>query len=82
MTRTALSEKIPPIDRMTPAQLESALFAMGCFKGLEARLGITRGVWRTSVGYAGGSFPTPTYDDAGDHVEITKIGRASCRERV
>ena len=50
MTRTALSEKIPPIDRMTPAQLESALFAMGCFKGLEARLGITRGVWRTSVG--------------------------------
>ena len=73
MTRTALSEKIPPIDRMTPAQLESALFAMGCFKGLEARLGITRGVWRTSVGYAGGSFPTPTYDDAGDHVETVRV---------
>ena len=36
-------------------------------------LGITRGVWRTSVGYAGGSFPTPTYDDAGDHVETVRV---------
>lgn len=67
--RTILSERSPRIDAMAPARLEVALFSMGCFKSSEARLGITRGVWHTCVGYAGGAFPSPTYDDVGDHTE-------------
>lgn len=73
MVRTALSEKSPPIDAMAPAQLEVALFSMGCFRGSEARLGFTKGVWKTCVGYAGGAFPSPTYDNIGDHVETVRV---------
>ena len=54
---------------MVPDHLEVALFSLGNFKDSEARLGLTKGVWRTCVGYAGGVFPEPSYDNIGDHSE-------------
>lgn len=73
MASTALSERIPRIDGMAPKLLEAAVFSMGCFKGSEARLGLIKGVWKTSVGYAGGAFPSPTYENVGDHTEAVRV---------
>lgn len=67
------AEYIPRIDQMAPQRLEVALFGMGCFLGFEPRFGITRGIWRTFVGYSGGRFTTPTYDDHGDHTEAVLV---------
>lgn len=39
----------------------TATFGMGCFWGAESLYGATRGVLRTTVGYAGGSSELPTY---------------------
>ena len=41
--------------------LEQAVFAMGCFWGVERRFWQLDGVWTTAVGYAGGSTPDPDY---------------------
>ena len=50
---------IPPY----PEGMETALFAMGCFWGAERRFWQKDGVYLTSVGYAGGFTPNPTYDE-------------------
>ena len=63
----------PRIDQMTPPHLEVAVFGMGSFLGAEPWFGVTRGIWRTSVGYAGGRDPSPSYDDTGDHTEAVKV---------
>ncbi|XP_032596680.1 peptide methionine sulfoxide reductase isoform X3 [Drosophila grimshawi] len=47
----------------------TATFGMGCFWGAESLYGATRGVLRTTVGYAGGSAELPT----GDHTEVLEI---------
>ncbi|XP_044571061.1 peptide methionine sulfoxide reductase isoform X6 [Drosophila ananassae] len=47
----------------------TATFGMGCFWGAESLYGATRGVLRTTVGYAGGSSDLPT----GDHTEVLEI---------
>jgi peptide-methionine (S)-S-oxide reductase len=47
-----------------PAGLEQAVFGLGCFWGAERKFWEMRGVWTTAVGYAGGTTPNPTYEEA------------------
>ncbi|KAK0169885.1 hypothetical protein PV328_010519 [Microctonus aethiopoides] len=61
-----------------PGQLEEtktkrATFGMGCFWAGDCLFGITPGVIRTCVGYAGGNQPSPTYKNMGDHTEVIDI---------
>ena len=44
-----------------PAGLETAVFGMGCFWGVEKRFWELEGVYTTAVGYAGGNLAHPTY---------------------
>ena len=46
-----------------PAGTELATFGMGCFWGAEKLFWQTPGVISTSVGYAGGYTPNPTYEE-------------------
>ncbi|MFI5175065.1 MAG: peptide-methionine (S)-S-oxide reductase MsrA [Terriglobia bacterium] len=43
--------------------MEKADFAAGCFWGVEAAFRQIKGVVSTAVGYEGGSFPNPSYED-------------------
>ncbi len=44
-----------------PDGLETAVFAMGCFWGVERKFWQLPGVWVTAAGYAGGTTPNPSY---------------------
>jgi len=46
-----------------PAGFEVAIFGLGCFWGAEEIYWQTPGVWSTSVGYAGGHTPHPSYEE-------------------
>ena len=46
-----------------PEGFETAWFGMGCFWGAERKFWECKGVWSTSVGYAGGYTPNPTYEE-------------------
>ncbi len=46
-----------------PDHLGQAVFGLGCFWGAERRFWETEGVFSTSVGYAGGITPNPTYQE-------------------
>lgn len=46
-----------------PDGLETAVFGMGCFWGAERRFWQIDGVFTTSVGYAGGYTPNPSYEE-------------------
>ncbi|MEM9090748.1 MAG: peptide-methionine (S)-S-oxide reductase MsrA [Cyanobacteria bacterium P01_F01_bin.53] len=44
-----------------PADMETALFGLGCFWGAERKFWQVEGVYSTAVGYAAGTTPNPTY---------------------
>jgi peptide-methionine (S)-S-oxide reductase len=60
-----------------PAGLRQAVFALGCFWGAERKFWQLPGVWSTSVGYAGGHTPNPTYEEvcsgATGHTEVVLV---------
>ncbi len=53
----------PVITDEVPDGLEVAFFGLGCFWGAEEIYWQIPGVWSTSVGYAGGFTPHPTYEE-------------------
>ena len=65
-----------PLDPV-PAGSEVVLVGMGCFWGAERKLWQTPGVLVTSVGYAGGYTPNPTYEEVCSgrtgHAEVVKV---------
>ncbi len=46
-----------------PASYQRALFGLGCFWGAERKFWQETGVYITTVGYAAGSTPNPTYQE-------------------
>ena len=52
-----------PIETDVPPGMAEAVFALGCFWGEEKTFWQVPGVWSTSVGYAGGHTPNPTYEE-------------------
>ncbi|MDQ6688224.1 MAG: peptide-methionine (S)-S-oxide reductase MsrA [Actinomycetota bacterium] len=53
----------PLVTDEVPAGMEVAIFGLGCFWGAEEIFWQVPGVWSTSVGYAGGSTPHPSYEE-------------------
>ena len=53
----------PVVTPSAPEGYEVAVFGLGCFWGAEEVFWQVPGVWSTSVGYAGGVTPHPTYEE-------------------
>jgi peptide-methionine (S)-S-oxide reductase len=66
-----------PIAPPFPANLQQALFGLGCFWGAERKFWQHPGVFSTAVGYSGGYTPNPTYDEVctglTGHNEVVKV---------
>jgi peptide-methionine (S)-S-oxide reductase len=68
----------PVVDTMTPAPNEAtAVFAGGCFWGIEAVFEHVKGVHKVVAGYSGGSAGTASYDQVSDgdtgHAESVRV---------
>jgi peptide-methionine (S)-S-oxide reductase len=53
----------PLVTDEVPEGHEVAIFGLGCFWGAEEIFWQVPGVWSTSVGYAGGETPHPSYEE-------------------
>lgn len=66
-----------PIEGPFDEHLQQAVFAMGCFWGVERRFWQTEGVYTTAVGYAGGTTTEPDYklvcSGSTGHAEVVLI---------
>ncbi|MEP6897948.1 MAG: peptide-methionine (S)-S-oxide reductase MsrA [Rhodanobacter sp.] len=70
---------VPAVDapKVTAAGNETAVFAGGCFWGIEAVFEHVKGVRKVVAGYSGGAASTATYDQVSDgdtgHAESVKV---------
>ena len=66
-----------PVETQAPDGFGVAVFGLGCFWGEEKTFWEVPGVWSTSVGYAGGSTPNPTYEEVctgrTGHAEVVRV---------
>ena len=66
-----------PLAPPYPEAMELALFGMGCFWGAERKFWQAEGVYSTSVGYAAGFTPNPTYEEVCSgrtgHNEVVRV---------
>jgi peptide-methionine (S)-S-oxide reductase len=66
-----------PLAPPFPEGMQLALFAMGCFWGAERKFWEADGVYSTSVGYAAGYTPNPTYREVCSgrtgHAEVVRV---------
>lgn len=67
----------PLVTDAAPEGFEVAVFGLGCFWGAEEIYWQVPGVWSTSVGYAGGSTPNPSYEEVcsgrTNHTEAVRV---------
>jgi peptide-methionine (S)-S-oxide reductase len=67
----------PLVTDEAPEGYEVALFGLGCFWGAEEVYWQVPGVWSTSVGYAGGTTPNPSYEEVctgrTNHTEAIRV---------
>src|SRR6478735_1724238 len=67
----------PVVTPTAPEGYEVAIFGLGCFWGAEEIYWQKPGVWLTSVGYAGGTTPNPSYEEVCSgrtgHTEAVRI---------
>lgn len=66
-----------PLTPPFPDGMELALFGLGCFWGAERKFWQLEGVYSTSVGYAAGYTPNPTYQEVCSgltgHNEVVRV---------
>jgi peptide-methionine (S)-S-oxide reductase len=66
-----------PVETQAPEGFGVAVFGLGCFWGEEKTFWEVPGVWSTSVGYAGGVTPNPTYEEVCSgrtgHAEVVRV---------
>jgi peptide-methionine (S)-S-oxide reductase len=67
----------PLVTDEVPDGYEVAMFGLGCFWGAEEIFWQIPGVWSTSVGYAGGTTPNPSYEEVCSgrtgHIEAVRV---------
>lgn len=77
LSATHLVLGTPLLTDTVPDEYELALFGLGCFWGAEEIFWQVPGVWSTSVGYAGGTTPNPSYEEVcsglTNHTEAVRI---------
>lgn len=66
-----------PMQPPFPADMQMAMFGMGCFWGAERRFWERAGVYSTAVGYSAGYTPNPTYEEVCSgmtgHNEVVRV---------
>jgi len=66
-----------PVVSAAPEGYGEVVVGLGCFWGEEKTFWKVPGVWSTSVGYAGGATPNPTYEEVCSgrtgHAEVVRI---------